>query len=195
MANIFSQDCKKCDLSLTRTNIVWGKGALKSKLVLIGEAPGEKEDLLGSPFVGRSGALLDEALVASFGPNFLKHVYITNMVKCRPPGNRNPTSKEKESCEIFLTKELEIIKPNLLVTLGKVASEHVLKRPVKITKEHGNLTIVKQQPYIMVCYHPAYILRNQKPELRNSFFQVFVDARRIAHGTNAGPDLFTRSIR
>ena len=161
MVNIFSQDCKKCELCLTRTNIVWGKGNLKSKLVLIGEAPGEKEDLLGNPFVGRSGALLDEALAASFGPNFLEQVYITNMVKCRPPGNRNPTLKEKESCKTFLTEELEIIKPNLLIVLGKMASEYILKRPVKITREHGSLITTKKQACVIVCYHPTYILRNQ----------------------------------
>lgn len=189
--DVIPHGCTKCSLHKNRTNIVWCRPDdpfPTAKIMFIGEAPGEQEDLSGYPFVGRSGDLLDEALKEAFpGEYYHSKIYITNTVKCRPPGNRNPTKEEMETCypnlQVQYTKQF----PELLVVLGKVAAEFILQRPVKITKEHGNLDFIndgfKDVP-VLICYHPAYVLRNQKPEIKQGFFQAIQDARRIAYGTN-----------
>lgn len=151
--------------------------------MIVGEGPGKDEDEQGLPFVGRSGDLLNKALVEAFGSEFPKWTYITNMVKCRPPGNRNPTDGEVEACSPYLKEEFELVEPKLIVVLGKVAAERLLQRPVKITKEHGNLDFMNDGQPVLICYHPAYVLRNQKPEIKQGFFQAIQDARRIAYGT------------
>ncbi len=184
MGTMYNQDCSKCGLAASRTQIVWGRGFPDSDLMLIGEGPGRDEDREGSPFVGRSGMLLDEALVETFGPEHSKWVFITNMVKCRPPDNRNPTNLEIETCAPYLKEEFELVEPKLIVVLGKVAAEGLLQRPVKITREHGNLDFMDDGQAVLICYHPAYVLRNQKPEIKQGFFQAIKDARRIAYGTN-----------
>ncbi len=190
-------DCTKCALHTSRTKIVWsGKGCPMpmspwAKILIVGEAPGEQEDLQGFSFVGRSGELLYEALGAAdlnaIGNDSSVQVYITNVVKCRPPGNRNPTKEEMEACYPNLQVQYTFQQPELIVVLGKVAAEFILQRPVKITKEHGNLDFIndgyKDVP-VLICYHPAYVLRNQKPEIKQGFFQAIKDARRIAYGTN-----------
>ena len=191
METIYNQDCFKCGLAVSRTQIVWGRGFPASDIMIIGEAPGRDEDREGSPFVGRSGALLDEALVASFGPKFSKWVFITNMVKCRPPDNRNPTDQEVETCSSYLKEEFALVEPKLVVTLGKVAAEGLLQHPVKITKQHGQLDFTKDGQAVMICYHPAYVLRNQKPEIKQGFFQAIKDARRIAYGPDTNLNLST----
>ncbi len=189
MDSIYKQDCTRCPLSESRTQIVWSRGYLSPlagcALMLVGEAPGAEEDRTGFPFMGRSGELLNEALIETFGGAYGTWVYITNMVKCRPPGNRNPTNSEVETCSPFLKQEIEeIVQPKLIVVLGKVAAERFLQRPVKITKEHGNLDFTDDGQAVLICYHPAYVLRNQKPEIKQGFFQAIQDARRIAYGTN-----------
>ncbi len=183
MGNIYKQDCIKCPLAAGRTQIVWSRGFPGSDVMLVGEGPGANEDREGKPFVGRSGRLLDEALTTVFGSEFSKWVYITNMVKCRPPGNRNPTDSEVSACSPFLKQEIEeIVQPKLIVVLGKIAAERFLQRPVKITKEHGNLDFTEDGQAVLICYHPAYVLRNQKPEIKQGFFQAIQDARNIAYG-------------
>jgi len=187
----YPEGCTKCELHKSRTNIVWARPSdpcPSPKIMIIGEGPGEQEDLKGIPFVGRSGELLIDALKAAFdGKYFWTQVFITNTVKCRPPGNRNPTQKEMETCYPNLQYQYTGILPELLVVLGKVAAEFILQRPVKITKEHGNLDFIndgfKDVP-VLICYHPAYVLRNQKPEIKQGFFQAIQDARRIAYGTD-----------
>ena len=193
MASIYNQDCSKCSLAFSRTKIVWSRGSPDSDIMIIGEAPGRDEDHEGLPFVGRSGALLNEALVASFGPEFFKWVFITNMVKCRPPENRNPTDQEVETCSSYLKEEFNLVEPKLIVALGKVAAEGLLQHPVKITKQHGHLDFMDDGQAVLICYHPAYILRNQKPEIKRVFFQAFADARRIAYGPDANFNLLTGS--
>lgn len=189
--NIIPHGCTKCSLHERRINIVWCRPDdpfpwPHCKLMFIGEGPGEREDIEGYPFVGRSGELLDEALKQTFPDEYWPgKVYITNMVKCRPPGNRNPTQKEMEVCYPNLQVQYTLQSPELIVVLGKVAAEFLLQRPVKITKEHGNLDFIndgfKDVP-ILICYHPAYVLRNQKPEIKQGFFQAIQDARRIVYG-------------
>lgn len=191
--NIYNQSCIKCDLSSNRTQIVWARGSYLSDLMIVGEGPGKNEDLKGYPFVGRSGALLDEALFASFGEEFENWVYITNMIKCHPPKNRNPTTQEIETCIPYLKEEFKLIQPKLIITLGKIAAEGLLQHPVKITKQHGQLDFMEDGQIVMICYHPAYILRNQKSELKQSFFQAFKDARRIVYGPNTNFNLSTKS--
>ena len=185
----YPEDCTKCGLHKSRTNIVWARPidpCPSPKIMIIGEGPGEQEDLKGIPFVGRSGELLTDALKAAFdGKYFWTQVYITNTVKCRPSGNRNPTQKEMEACYPNLQKQYTSILPKLIVVLGKVAAEFILQRPVKITKEHGNLDFINDgfaDIPVLICYHPAYVLRNQKPEIKQGFFQAIEDARRIAYG-------------
>ena len=152
-------NCKRCQLSQGRTNIVFGEGNPFADLMIIGEAPGEREDQLARPFVGRSGELLDEALTA----NDLTRddVYIANIVKCRPPANRNPSLTEMGTCAPFLYKQIETIAPKCVVTLGKVATEYLLQRNIKITQERGRALSCSDFPHIFLipALHPSYILR------------------------------------
>lgn len=130
--------------------------------------------------MGRAGQLLNEGLKQAS----LKRdeVFITNVVKCRPPGNRNPTLPEMKACEPFLQAQLEILRPDLVIALGKVAAEFLLKRPVKITKENGHLDFLEDGTLVMIVLHPSYVLRNQSPEIRESFFEALRDASFIVRG-------------
>lgn len=179
-------NCNACGLCSTRNNSVPGEGHSQARLMFVGEGPGETEDLEGRPFVGRAGDLLNQALVRANLDR--EDVFITNVVKCRPPGNRNPTTEEMQSCSPYLTKQIATINPKLIVLLGKVAAEFLLQRPVKITKENGKLDFLTGGTCVMTVLHPAYVLRNQQPEVRESFFRAIQDARNIAYG-NSDPGL------
>ena len=192
LASIYNEveNCTSCSLHEGRTKVVFGDGSNYGRLFIVGEGPGQEEDRKGVPFCGRSGDLLGSALHnAGFNPQ-LGHcsesgrwdVFITNIVKCRPPGNRNPTQLEIDTCGPFLERQIDYIDPCLILTLGKVASEAILKRPVKITKEHGNLDFREDGRAVMICYHPAYVLRNQKTEIVQKFHETIQDARNIAYG-------------
>ena len=179
------RDCKSCPLHTTRNNIVPGEGNAQAYIMFIGEGPGESEDLQGLPFVGQSGSLLDQ--VFSFASLERSEVFIGNVIKCRPPGNRNPSPSEIKACCHFLEEQIRIINPRIIVTLGKISAEHLIKRPIKITKENGHLhfldePLCKNNPPIMTVFHPAYILRNRKPEIQEAFFQAIKDAKEIAYG-------------
>jgi len=160
-------DCTACSLSRTRKCAVPGKGSPEARILFVGEGPGEEEDQDGRPFVGRAGKLLDEGLERASLDR--KEVFITNIVKCRPPGNRNPTTEEMEACVGFLQAQIEILKPALIVTLGKVSAEFLLKRNVYITRENGHLDFMEDGTCVMTVLHPAYILRNQTEEVRERF--------------------------
>jgi DNA polymerase len=153
-------DCTKCpELAESRSQIVDGTGPADAELVFVGEAPGASEDEQGEPFVGRSGAVLDEAL----RDNGLARadVRITNCVRCRPPENRDPTTTELENCKGYLAAELEALDPTVVVTLGKVPSEHLLGRDVAVTNEAGTVTeaTVGGSTYpVLVSVHPAATL-------------------------------------
>lgn len=141
-----------------RNNIVFGEGNPNAKLILVGEAPGREEDKQGRPFVGRSGKLLDKVL-AKAGID-RSEVYITNVVKCRPPNNRTPSPREISICtERFLYNQINIIKPKIIATLGSVAGRAMLHEPIQITKIHGQVFNINNITIVPV-YHPAYILRN-----------------------------------
>ncbi len=150
--------CEKCDLCKTRTNVVFGVGNENAEVLFIGEGPGENEDLQGEPFVGRAGKLLDKLLYAvDLDRN--KNVYIANIVKCRPPKNRDPFQDEQIECMDWLRAQTRLIKPKIIVCLGRIAGMKIIKDDLKISKEHGQW-FLKNGVHIMAMYHPAAILRN-----------------------------------
>ena len=154
------KECKGCHFKMPlATQLVFGMGTPDAPLVFIGEAPGEQEDLQGKPFVGRSGRLLDKIL-ESLDTN-RNQFYITNIVKSRPPNNRKPLPAEMARSRDFLLKQLAIINPKAICTLGSAALEGLMQEPVQITKKRGK-TILFQGIPVIPAYHPAYILRNPK---------------------------------
>ncbi len=151
------QDCKKCPLWKTRTNVVFGEGNPKADLVVIGEAPGADEDEQGKPFVGRAGKLLTEILKAI---DFSREeVFICNILKSRPPNNRNPLPEEIESCEPYLFKQLELIKPKMILCVGTFAAQTLLRSKETLGKMRGKFHEYQGIP-TMVTFHPAALLRN-----------------------------------
>ncbi|HEY7536287.1 MAG TPA: uracil-DNA glycosylase [Thermodesulfobacteriota bacterium] len=150
-------DCTRCKLHQGRTNLVFGEGNPKARLVFVGEGPGEEEDKQGRPFVGRAGQLLTK-IIAAMG---LKRsdVYICNVVKCRPPGNRSPEPDESGTCEQFLFKQLRAIDPDTIVCLGNVAAQSVLRTKEKLGNLRGKFYSYGKAK-VMVTYHPAALLRN-----------------------------------
>lgn len=151
-------ECQKCSLGTTRNKFVFGVGDPQANLMLVGEAPGAEEDRLGEPFVGRAGKLLDKILTA-INRSRLKDVYICNVLKCRPPNNRDPLASEVEQCEPYLLKQIEIMRPKLIVALGRVAGSTLLKIEQPLKGMRGKLHDYFGTPLI-VTYHPAALLRN-----------------------------------
>ena len=151
--------CKRCDLSQTRDKTVFGSGQDDSKIMIIGEAPGKDEDLLGEPFVGRAGKLLDEILL-SIGIE-RQSVYVTNTIKCRPPDNRNPKNDEIESCADYLDEQIDTVNPSVIVLLGKVAANRLLQMDETMQNLRNQVFLHKKSNTPMIVfYHPAYILRS-----------------------------------
>ena len=170
--------CQRCELYKYRTNIVFAEGNPTSKIMLIGEAPGENEDLQGKPFVGRSGQLLDKIL-ESVGLSRKTNVYICNTIKCRPPNNRNPLPVEKESCRNYLDKQIELINPKIILLCGAVAVASILPdNKLGITKIHGNWFDYNGM-LVMPIYHPAYLLRNPSKEVGSPKWQMYQDMKKI----------------
>ena len=151
------KSCSKCDLCLTRTNVVFGVGDPSSEVLFVGEGPGEQEDLKGEPFVGRAGKLLDDMLTTIDLDR--TRIYITNIVKCRPPGNRDPEPAEQEACIPWLRAQTKMIDPKLIVCLGRIAAMKLIKPDFKITKEHG-VWFDRGKFKMMALYHPAALLRD-----------------------------------
>lgn len=156
--------CQKCRLCETRTNVVFGVGNEKARVMFIGEGPGQNEDLKGEPFVGRAGELLDKMLLAA-GFSRQTNIYIANMVKCRPPENRDPAPDEVESCIEYLRNQVKLIRPEYIVCLGRVAAQSLISPDFKVTKQHGEF-MEKNGVWMMATYHPAALLRNpnNKPD-------------------------------
>ncbi len=171
------KNCIKCPLGKTRTNFVFGVGNPKSEIVFIGEAPGADEDLQGKPFVGRAGQLLNQ-LLASVGFR-REEVYICNVLKCRPPGNRDPQPSEIEVCSPYLIKQLEIIKPKLIVSLGRFPVQTLLKTNAPLGSLRGQIFEWRGIKMI-VTYHPAAALRNQ--QWKRPLFEDLRKAREILYG-------------
>ena len=151
--------CHKCSLGDTRTKCVFGVGDPDADLMFVGEAPGEQEDLSGTPFVGRAGQLLDKFLYAVDIPR--EKVYIANILKCRPPKNRDPLPEEEDACIEYLREQVRIIKPKVIVCLGRISAMRLIKPDFKITKEHGQW--FEKGPFVMTAvYHPAALLRDPR---------------------------------
>ncbi len=157
------QICNACELFMTRKNVVFGDGNPNAKILLIGEAPGECEDNTGLPFVGRGGKLLTEML-KEIGLKREEDYYIINMLKCRPPQNRDPRPNEMKACSKYLQRQIELIDPEIIVCVGRIAAMQLIKPDFKVTKEHGEF-FEKDGRIYMGTFHPAAILRNmmQKP--------------------------------
>jgi uracil-DNA glycosylase len=149
--------CVKCSLHKTRTQTVFGVGDENADWMLIGEAPGAEEDRLGDPFVGQAGKLLDNML-AAIGLSRRANVYIANVLKCRPPGNRNPTPEEVAQCSPHLLQQIELIQPKLIVAMGRFAAQTLLETSASIASLRGRVHRFAGVPLI-VTYHPAYLLR------------------------------------
>ena len=157
-------ECQACKLCQTRTNVVFGVGNPHADVMFIGEGPGENEDLQGEPFVGRGGQLLDKML-ASVGLSRQKNIYIANIVKCRPPRNRDPQPEEQEACINWLKAQTALIRPKIIVCLGRIAACRLITPDFKVTRQHGEF-FLKNGVWMMGTLHPAALLRNpsQKPD-------------------------------
>ena len=151
--------CRACSLCETRTNCVFGTGNPNADLMFVGEAPGEQEDLSGTPFVGRAGQLLDKFLYAVDIPR--EDVYIANILKCRPPKNRDPLPAEEDACIEYLREQVRLIRPKIIVCLGRISAMRLIKPDFKITKEHGQW-FEKGQFLMTAVYHPALLLRDPR---------------------------------
>ncbi|HXD91432.1 MAG TPA: uracil-DNA glycosylase [Candidatus Binataceae bacterium] len=154
----FIGDCDRCKLAPLRTNLVFGVGDPNAQLMFIGEAPGADEDARGGPFVGRAGQLLTDIIERGMGLSRVQ-VYICNVIKCRPPENRNPEPDEVASCEPFLFRQIELVQPKVIVALGAFAVQALLKVKTPISKLRGNWHEVRGVR-MMPTFHPAYLLRN-----------------------------------
>ena len=165
------ENCQQCELWKERTKVVFGVGDEHSRILFIGEGPGANEDLQGEPFVGRAGKLLDKLLI-TIGLDRSK-VYIANIVKCRPPQNRDPLPAEQEACIGYLREQVRLIQPKLIVCLGRIAAQRIISPDFKVTKEHGQW-IERKGTYLMGTFHPAAILRNpnQMPAALSDFLAI-----------------------
>jgi len=187
--------CTKCDLHKTCRSPIPGTNLLSRGIMIVGEAPGENEDNQGEPFVGRSGQILTESL-RKVGLD-RSDVFITNIVKCRPPDNRDPLPVEVEACMPWLKDQVSVLKPKLIVTLGRISASHLLGRKIKITKERGRVEPLPFDEDILVSiiYHPSYVLRNRNTKIEEDFLYDLEEARRIAYGPTTNAKIYARGTR
>lgn len=157
------RECKSCSLFETRRNVVFGVGSKESEVLFIGEGPGEQEDAAGEPFVGRAGKLLD-TMLEIIGLN-RENIYIANIIKCRPPNNRDPLNTEQDACIHWLRSQTTLLNPKIIVCLGRIAAMRIISPDFKITKDHGQW-FEKNGVRMMALYHPAALLRDpgKRPE-------------------------------
>lgn len=167
-------NCHRCRLCEGRTHVVFGVGDPRARLMFIGEGPGQEEDRLGEPFVGRAGKLLDAMLRALGVPR--QQVYIANVVKCRPPGNRDPQDDEVVACRPFLERQVELVDPEVIVTLGRVAARHLLGRTEAMRDLRGRWTSWRSRR-VLPTYHPAFLLRT--PSAKADAWRDLKEARRL----------------
>jgi DNA polymerase len=169
-----THDCTRCKLARTRTNVVFGTGNPNADLMFIGEAPGRDEDLKGEPFVGRAGQLLTDIIKAMKLTR--DDVYIANVIKCRPPENRNPEPDELDSCRPFIRRQIEMIKPKVIVTLGKFALQSLTGSTGAVSASRGQWTEY-EGIRVMPTYHPAYLLRtpSAKKDVWNDMKKVMAE--------------------
>lgn len=169
--------CTRCELCKTRTNVVFGQGVEDAEVLFVGEGPGQNEDEQGLPFVGRSGQLLDKYLFA-IDLDRTKNCYIANIVKCRPPQNRDPLPEESAACMPWLRQQFQLLRPKIVVCLGRVAAQQMIAKGFSVTKDHGKF-FDKQGTLFMATLHPAALLRN--PNNKPLAFGDFVALRDKIH--------------
>ena len=174
-------DCKRCELAASRTKIAYGVGNPNARLVLVGEAPGREEDLRGEPFVGEAGQLLDRILLAMGMQR--DEVYICNVLKCRPPNDRDPLPEEVATCEAFLTRQIAAIRPQVIIGLGRFAVHSLLKTKEPISRLRGEWQQYHGVP-LMPTYHPAYLLRN--PESKRDVWEDMKEVMRLLNTESDG---------
>lgn len=181
-------NCQKCSLRAGCNKVVFGEGNPHAKIMLIGEGPGRDEDKMGRPFVGKAGQLLDKILLAC-GFDREKHVYIGNIVKCRPPQNRVPTPDERKACLPYLYKQIELIDPKIIILLGGTALQGLIDPNLRISKERGTFTKWEDKYLIMPTYHPAALLRNVrlKRPVWEDFKQVVYKYRELVDPDHYSP--------
>ena len=163
--------CNQCDLCQTRTNVVFGVGVKDTDIMFIGEGPGEQEDLQGIPFVGPAGKLLDDML--SIIDLNRQNCYIANIVKCRPPKNRDPEEFEQEACIGYLFRQMELISPKVVVCLGRIAAKRLISPDYRITREHGTW-VYRNGIWMTAIYHPSALLRDvsKRPETFDDLLSI-----------------------
>tara|TARA_A100001015_G_scaffold233068_1_gene264081 strand:- start:126 stop:749 length:624 start_codon:yes stop_codon:yes gene_type:complete len=177
------KNCTSCALHKTRTNVVFGHGPIPCNAMIIGEGPGEQEDLSGKPFVGKSGNLLTKIL-DSVGINREKDLFIANTVKCRPPGNRTPFQEEITSCKGYLIRQIQLVQPKILILLGAPALKTILEEKLSISKVRGNwykisVNYMTDPLYIMPIFHPSYLLRNASREVNSPKWHTWQDFKQV----------------
>lgn len=163
--------CTKCGLCQTRTNVVFGVGPKDADILFVGEGPGEQEDLQGEPFVGAAGKLLDDMLsIVDLGRH---NCYIANIVKCRPPQNRDPQEDEQSACIDYLRNQVALIQPKIIVCLGRIAAKKLINPDYRITREHGQW-ICKNGVWMTAIYHPSALLRDlsKRPETFDDLLSI-----------------------
>ena len=173
--------CRKCRLCETRTNVVPGEGSPDAKIMFIGEGPGRDEDLQGRPFVGRSGELLTR-MIRAIGLE-RDQVYICNIVKCRPPQNRNPEADEAEACLNYLRAQVALVKPKIIVLLGKVACRYTLRQEISVMRDHGRW-FERKGTWFMPTFHPSALLRDpsRKRDAWEDFRKIQLKLKEIEDG-------------
>lgn len=185
------KSCTKCELYRKRTNTVFGMGNPFAEIMLIGEGPGREEDLQGVPFVGKSGQLLDKILGAcSFNRD--EHIYIANIVKCRPPNNRDPEPAEREACLGYLLEQIKLINPQIIVLLGATALKGLIDPNARITRVRGNW-MEWENRLVMPTFHPSALLRNadQKKDAWEDFKMVYHKYRELVDPSHSSPNIDT----
>lgn len=165
------ENCNRCPLCQTRNRMVFGVGSRDADIMFIGEGPGEQEDLQGEPFVGAAGKLLDDML--SIIDVNRTNCYIANIVKCRPPKNRDPYDEEQDACFSFLQKQIELVQPAVIVCLGRIAAKRIIDPEFRITKQHGQW-ICRNGTWMTAIYHPSALLRDmsKRPETFDDLLQI-----------------------
>lgn len=177
-------NCRECALAQTRTHVVFGVGNPEAEIMLVGEGPGANEDQQGVPFVGKAGQLLDDML-AIIGLDRTK-VYIANIVKCRPPGNRDPLNVEQDTCIGYLRRQIDLVQPKLLVCLGRIAAMRLISDKFRMTRDHGIWYDVDGRR-VMAIYHPAALLRDpgKRPETFDDLKSLQREICRVCQRTDA----------
>ncbi len=175
--------CQRCALADGRHNVVFGVGSREAEVMFVGEGPGENEDLQGEPFVGRAGKLLDDMLEL-IDLDRKKNVYIANIVKCRPPHNRDPLNTEQDACIGYLRNQVALIRPKIIVCLGRIAAMRLIREDYRITREHGQW-VDKAGVAMTALYHPAAILRDpgKRPETFDDLKSLQAKIRQVCSRT------------